>query len=463
MELTQITEIVPHKVRDFAALKAEVIDQGLCTRCGGCVGVCPEKALAIDDVLGECLPVQVDTCTDCGLCHEACSGREVSFPQLNEAVFGGQPANRLLGNYRHLFVGHASDGGVRSHGASGGVITATLCYLLETQQIDGAIVLAMDEEQPWVSQPIIARTPEQIRAAAQSKYSLSPVNTILADLEKEEGRFAYVGLPCQVHSLRKLQAVGHEAALKIDYVIGSYCGNILHFDAVRSFLRNNGVDDVGQVVDLQYRAGEWPGHMQVTLKSGEVISLKKFYANYLIPFFMVDRCKLCTDLANEFADIACGDAWAPVYEERGKGWSLVVGRSEKGEGLLAEMVAAGRLTVQPLAEDDAVSMHSHMLDFKKRGAFLRMQRRVKRGQAVPAYGFYPAFIPWQRRFFERVLALIFWICSWRASHWLVEHFPLHITGELFEQARQMWKRLTRTTKRKGLGHVEFVVEEEEVR
>lgn len=446
------------KKGDFAALKERVIDAGLCTRCGGCVGVCPDKALVIDDVLGQCLPVQVDSCSSCGLCHEACSGKEVSFPQLNQDVFGSQPANKLLGNYRNLFVGHASDNGVRSRGASGGVITATLKYLLEEGKVDGAIVLAMDEGQPWVSKPIIARTPAEVQAAAQSKYSLSPVNTILAELEEMDGRFAYVGLPCQVHSLRKLQAAGHAAALKIDYVIGSYCGNILHFDAVRSFMRNNGINDVDQVVDLQYRAGEWPGHMQVTLKNGEVLSLKKFYANYLIPFFMVDRCKLCTDLANEFADIACGDAWAPVYEERGKGWSLVMGRSEKGEALLEEMAVAGRLEVQPLEEEAAVGMHSHMLDFKKRGAFLRMDRRSARGQAVPEYGFRPTFIPWQRRAFEYVLAFIFWTCSLRISRWSVEHFPVRITGRLFEQARQLWKRLTRTTKRKGLGHVEFEID-----
>jgi len=30
-----------------------------------------------------------------------------------------------------------------------------------------------------------------------------------------------------------------------------------------------------------------------------------------------------------------------------------------------------------------------------------------------------------------------------------------ITGQLFEKARLTWKRLTRTTKRKGLGHVTF--------
>jgi coenzyme F420 hydrogenase subunit beta len=451
-----VTEsVVIESKRDFAALKATVIDTGLCTRCGGCVGVCPDEALEFDDVLGDCLPEQKADCGDCGLCHTACSGGEVLFPELNEQVFGKQPENMLLGHYENIFVGHATDSGIRSRGASGGIVTAVLCYLLEKGEVDGAIVLGMDETEPWKAEVRIARTPQEVQAAAQSKYSLTPVNTIFRELQDLPGRYAYVGLPCQVHSLRKLQAAGHPAANKITHVIGSYCGTILQFDAVRSFLRNNGVHDIEEVVDLQYRAGEWPGQMQITLKSGEVVALKKFYANYLIPFFMVERCKLCTDLANEFADIACGDAWAPVYEERGLGWSLAMGRTAKGAALLETMAAEGRLALKPLPEEEAVGMHSHMLDFKKRGAFLRIERREKRGQAVPEYGFKPDFIPRDRRIFEQLLGAIFWLCSLGLSKWLVEHFPVKITGQLFEKARLTWKRLTRTTKRKGLGHVTF--------
>ena len=58
-----------------------------------------------------------------------------------------------------------------------------------------------------------------------------------------------------------------------------------------------------------------------------------------------------------------------------------------------------------------------------------------------------------------MLGAIFWLCSLRVSKWLVEHFPVRITGQLFEQARLMWKRLTRTTKRKGLGHATFTIYE----
>ncbi len=70
--------------------------------------------------------------------------------------------------------------------------------------------------------------------------------------------------------------------------------------------------------------------MRVELKSGRIIELKKFHANYLIPFHILRNSLYCTDLTNEFTDISGGDAWAPVYEERGKGFSMVISEVKKG-------------------------------------------------------------------------------------------------------------------------------------
>ena len=91
--------------------------------------------------------------------------------------------------------------------------------------------------------------------------------------------------------------------------------------------------------------------------------------------------------------------------------------------------------------------------FQKRGSFLRMERREKRGISVPDYGLRRG-IPWQRRLFESLLTFLFWVCS-TLSRWAVEHFPVRITGELFEIARRSWKRMTRTTKRRGLVDLQF--------
>ncbi|MBI3968430.1 MAG: Coenzyme F420 hydrogenase/dehydrogenase, beta subunit C-terminal domain [Chloroflexi bacterium] len=437
--------------KTFLDLKRDVIDADLCTRCGSCVGVCREGVLRFDDPLGVCLPASTDVCASCdGICYDGCSGREVSWPDLNAQVFGRQPESYLLGNYDGAYVGFATDVALRAGAASGGVVSAMSAYLLDAKLVDGVVTLVDDETVPYRAVPRIVTDRAGVVAAAQSRYSISPVNTILAELAQREGVFAYVGLPCQVHSLRKLQQLGHPAALKIKYVLGTYCGNVLHFDAVRSYLARSGIHDLSQVTSLKYRAGDWPGKLEIRLRDGRVFALEKFYANYLIPFYIMQRCLLCTDLANEFADVAVGDGWAPVYEERGKGWSIVLGRTPLGAELLKAMRAAGRLELHPIVEEAAVNMHSHGLDLKKRGAFLRIERRRRWGRPVPEYGYTLGPVPWRRRALETALGIVFQACSLPVSRWLINRVPLPLIGRAFKLARRVWIRSTKSSKRQGL-------------
>ncbi|RLC89681.1 MAG: coenzyme F420 hydrogenase, partial [Chloroflexi bacterium] len=81
-------------------------------------------------------------------------------------MFGGYPQNWLIGCYRRLFVGYSLVPDIRRRGASGGIITQTLIYLLEKGQIDGAVVLCQGRPKPWRAEPIIARSVDEIVAAS---------------------------------------------------------------------------------------------------------------------------------------------------------------------------------------------------------------------------------------------------------------------------------------------------------
>jgi coenzyme F420 hydrogenase subunit beta len=448
--------------KTFNDLKTEVIDAGLCTRCGSCAGVCKPGCIQMTDLLGKVVPVQADPtcCTACGVCYSGCSGKDVNWTALNRQVFGRQPTNYLLGNFQSAGVGFSTDAEMRRGAGSGGVVSAISTFLLENRLVDGVISLNDDPAQPYHPTPQILTTRAQVLSAAQSKYSISPVNTIFRQLLGKSGVYAYVGLPCQIHSLRKLQAAGYAPAKKIKYVIGLYCGNILHFDSVRSYMKRCGVKDLEQVASVKYRAGEWPGSLEVGLKDGRLFSVKKFYANYLIPFYIMRRCLLCTDLTDEFADISVGDGWAPVYEERGKGWSMVLGRTGLGAGLLQTLQEEKRIELFPVTEDGAVNMHSHGLDLKKRGAFLRMRLRRWQGGAVPEYGYTLAGASAARTAEEVLQTAIFWVCSWPLSRWLVNLVPLKVIGGLFQTARKVWMKNTGAESKNSVATARFTVTEE---
>lgn len=223
----------------------------------------------------------------------------------------------------------------------------------------------MSHSEPWLTEPFIAKTKDEILESAQSKYIISSVNEILPEMEAFNGRLAYVGLPGQIQSIRKLQMAGNPIVKKIAYILGPFYGNTLHFSSVKSFIRSYGEKDHTQIKKLYFRYGEWPGNMRVEFRSGKVIELPKFHANYLIPFHILKNSLLCTDLSNEFTDISGGDAWAPVYEERGKGFSMMIVRSQKGQEIVDAMLADGTLAMDEISENEAIIMHSHGYDLKK--------------------------------------------------------------------------------------------------
>lgn len=424
----------------------------LCNRCGTCVGL-SEGHIRFANREGRFLPELVQELPDEAYDRiwNACSGRYFDFPEYRRHFYPNAPHfHTYTGPYRDLYIGHAQDAVLRLSGASGGIISTVLIYLLEKKRIDGAIVTRMSPEKPWLTEPFIARTREEILEAAQSKYILTSVNEILEQSADFNGSLAYVGLPGQVQSIRKLQEAKDPAVANIAYLFGPFYGNTLHFSSVKSFLRSHGEKDHTRIRKLYFRHGEWPGNMRVEMESGRIIELKKFHANYLIPFHIVRNSLYCSDFTNEFTDVSGGDAWAPVYEERGKGFSLVIPRSEKGAQLIEEMQKEGWLHLLPISEKEAIDMHSHGYDFKKRGAFIRIRFRSFWGKAVPDYGYQQKGFTFKRWLMELIISTLFRILGTGLARWTVEQFSPTFIGKIFEKSRTTWKRSTHNIKREEL-------------
>ena len=431
---------------------SEVINHNLCNRCGSCVGLSQGK-IVFSDKTGDYLPEIISEPDEktADLIWQACAGKEFDFQGFRKHIYTeGTPFHVYTGPYQSISIGFARNDEVRKQGASGGILSAILIWLLENKMIDGAVVTGMSETEPWLSKSFIATTADQIIEAAQSKYIITSVNEILPEIGRFQGRLAYVGLPGQVQSIRKLQQANHPWVQNIDYIFGPFYGNTLHFSSVRSFLKSYGYKDYTQITKLYFRYGEWPGNMRVEFHNGEVIQLPKFHANYLIPFHILKNSLLCSDLSNEFTDISGGDAWAPVYEERGKGFSMVIARSEKGQQILEQMQQQGVLDLQPIDENEAITMHSHGYDLKKRGTFIRIRYRKMLGLPVPDYGYTVSGFTFQRYAMEVFINLMFLALGTKIMRWFVELLPPAFIGGIFERSRKIWKKSTYNIKRSDL-------------
>ena len=429
-----------------------VISHNLCNRCGTCVGL-SEGKIVFGDKTAEYLPEIKHKLSDelADRIWRACPGKYFDFPAYRKLFFPEVAHfHTYTGPYQEIFIGFATNPEVRINSASGGILTAILLWLLDKNLIDGAVVTAMSESEPWLAKSFIATTAEDIIRAAQSKYIITSVNEILPLIETFQGRLAYVGLPGQVQAIRKLQAMNDPSVRNIHYIFGPFYGNTLHFSSIKSFLRSYGEKDYHNISKLWFRYGEWPGNMRIEMKNGRIIQLPKFHANYLIPFHILKNSLLCTDLSNEFTDVSGGDAWAPVYEERGKGFSMVISRSKKGQEILEQMLSEGYLSLQHIDENEAITMHSHGYDLKKRGAFIRMKFRRMIGLPVPDYGYELKGFPLSRYLMEMIITPLFLVLGTPPARWIVEKIPPAFLGKIFEKSRKIWKKSTYRIKRTDL-------------
>ena len=435
-------------------LKKEILDTDLYTRSGTEVGV-SGGTLELEERDGDYFTVKTSDKDIPEVSYRASSDLVANYPKLNHFVFGKLPKSWLIGNYKKIFVGHIVDENIRRNGSSGGIISGTQLYLLKKGAIEGAITLRMRHDKPYLTEPIIATTENEIVESAQSKYAVAPLNQILAQLPGNYNSLSYTGLPEQIASIRKLQILNHPSVKPINYILGFFYGETLGFSAIRSLLRAHGEKNVDQIKSLSFRAGEWPGHLRAELKNGKVINVKKFHANYLSPSHITKYSLYQVDYTAELADISSGDAWAPIYEERGKGWSVVIARTQKGLELLEEMTKNKVITLQEISEKELINMHSLGLDVKKRGAFIRIEKRRKRGLPVPEFGYGPINITLSRKLFESFVGFTIWLFHLKITIWILEKMPVSIIGQLFVYARKIWKKSTKTAKKEGLEDLKF--------
>jgi coenzyme F420 hydrogenase subunit beta len=125
------------------------------------------------------------------------------------------------------------------------------------------------------------------------------------------------------------------------------------------------------------------------------------------------------------------------------------------EHVLQELQKNGEIELEPVQLEEALNMHGHMLDFKKRGTFLRLNAQKASGKPIPEFGYRPSQIPFARKIVEKVLSVLFSVGQHSISRKLVSLIPVSLLGPLFDVLRKTWKSVSKPTKRKGLKQIDF--------
>ncbi len=186
-------------------------------------------------------------------------------------------------------------------------------------------------------------------------------------------KVAYVGLPCQLQALRKLQffseELGSEWAKNVELTIGLFCRENWAYTCFRAMVEDDFGVKLSEVEKFDIKKGKIIG-----ISGGETIVSIPLPESK--PFVRIG-CQVCLDFSAELCDLSVGAVGTPAKT------STVIVRTSKGMQLLKEAEEAGYIEVKHISEvKPGVKLVEKLTKEKKDENLAEAQARERAGYPV---------------------------------------------------------------------------------
>jgi coenzyme F420 hydrogenase subunit beta len=343
------------KAESQKLLKKNVLNEGLCTGCGACVGLCPYQVIYHDRT------VQLHNCDlEDGRCFAYCPRTLADLSAMRELLFEAADITPEIGAVKGYYFSRAVDPELRASAQHGGTVTALMKLALGEGLIDSAIISSRGQE--FEQTGAIVANSDTLRKNAKSKFTVSPTVGAFNQLVTEDrGKIGVVATPCQALALAKMKLKPwKEDAARINQlklVVGLYCGWTLSMEKYAKMLLEKNIR-IESITTMEYPPGK--NVLEIYTNNGmEAIPFDEVRA------CMREACKYCVDSTAEFADVSVGSArFAGEWEEVRK-WNQLIVRTAKGKELVELAVKRGVLEIREASIENLNELKNAAVKKKK--------------------------------------------------------------------------------------------------
>lgn len=306
----------------------QLANSDVCTGCGACASVCPQKCIKmVEGIQGHLLPKIDDSkCVSCGLCTNSC------------AVLHSDELKPIL----RAYACWTKDENDYKTTASGGIATALARYVIGQNGIVYGCAMLPDVEVKHIR----VDGSDKLDLLKSSKYVQSSLVDVFPKIKNDvhDGRMVlFVGTPCQVAAIKRIFPLQPDNLFLVDLI----CHGVPSLKALRGHVkkvargvkvekvvfRENGNNYVFAVYDgegVAYKMPLWPN------------KYRDWYVNsFFDGYTFRDSCYQCRYARPErCSDMTIGDFWG-LNDNSGElpshsfGCSVALPITPKGESLLA--------------------------------------------------------------------------------------------------------------------------------
>ena len=306
-----------------------ITDKSRCTGCTACYTICSHKASCMQfDDGGHIYPtVNLDLCSDCGLCEKVC-------PLLHEERI---PKDENLDALEVKAI-YNKDEEVRQRSTSGGVFSLLAEYVI----YKGGIVCAVRFDERFHIYHSFFESIDEMDSYRGSKYAQSDLRETFSQIKSylKQRPVLFIGTPCQVAGLKSYLIKNYENLYTCDFICMSISSGKMWDEYISNYQQKH---QVRRVFFKDKRIGwhkiDW--RMLIEDERGEQLMSgadNPFFSSYLEHLSARPSCFSCVFRhCRHVSDITIADCWGietvhPDFDDN-KGCTTLILQSEKGKSI----------------------------------------------------------------------------------------------------------------------------------